>query len=376
MTAQPLVVVIGYEGLATFEFAIVTEIFGISRPELMPNWYRFAACAIRPGLMKTSSGFEIRIEAPLTLLRQAHTVIIPGWSPPLDEVPIELVAALQDAHVAGSRIVSICTGAFVLAAAGLLRGRQATTHWQHTAALAAADVSIRTLSDVLYVDEGSILTSAGSAAGIDLCLHMIRSDFGADHASHVARRLVVPPHREGGQAQIIGRPILDLQEGARLSPLLDQLRRRLDADHSVASMAAAVGMSQRTFIRKFKTLTGNPPADWLLAERMSRARELLETTVLSMEQIAFLCGLGSVVNFRYHFKQRMDTTPSEYRSRFERRCQPDTPSPGRTGREAAGEAVSRRRINLSNIGDRHTLQPRAPMQLQASIPGRDPQLLR
>lgn len=315
---QPLIVVVGYEGLATFEFAIVTEIFGTSRPELMPDWYRFALCAIRPGPMRTSGGFEISIDDSLALLGQAHTVIIPGWSSPHDPVPAELIQALQDAHADGTRIVSICTGAFVLAAAGLLAGRQATTHWQHTAALAAADKSIRILSDVLYVDEGSILTSAGSAAGIDLCLHMIRSDFGSDHASHVARRLVVPPHREGGQAQIIGRPILDLQEGARLSPLLDHLRRRLDGEHNVAGMAQRVGMSQRTFIRRFKTLTGSSPADWLLAERMSRARELLETTVLSMEQIAFLCGLGSVVNFRYHFKQRLNTTPSEYRSRFEK----------------------------------------------------------
>lgn len=320
MIVQPLVVVVGYEGLATFEFAIVTEIFGISRPELMPNWYRFALCAIRPGLMRTSGGFEVRIQESLSLLKHAHTIIVPGWSSPHDRVPAELIVALQDAHSSGARIVSICTGAFVLAAAGLLAGRQATTHWQHTAALAAADRSIRILSDVLYVDEGSILTSAGSAAGIDLCLHMIRSDFGVDHASHVARRLVVPPHREGGQAQIIGRPILDFQEGARLSPLLDHLRRRLDAEHCVAGMAQSVGMSQRTFIRRFKTLTGNSPADWLLAERMSRARELLETTVLSMEQITFLCGLGSVVNFRYHFKQRLNTTPSEYRMRFEKQA--------------------------------------------------------
>ncbi len=320
MTVRPMVVVVGYEGLATFEFAIVTEIFGTSRPELMPNWYRFALCATAPGLMRTSSGFEIRIDASLASLASAHTVIIPGWSGPHDTVPPSLITALRDAHAAGTRIVSICTGAFVLAAAGLLSGRRATTHWQHTEALAAADPSIRILSDVLYVDEGSILTSAGSAAGIDLCLHIIRSDFGADHASHVARRLVVPPHREGGQAQMIGRPVLDLQEGSRLSPLLDRLRRRLDGRHSVADMAQAVGMSQRTFIRRFRTLTGSSPADWLLAERLSRARELLETTALSMEQIAFLCGLGSVVNFRTHFKQRLGMTPSEFRSRPDQRA--------------------------------------------------------
>ncbi len=314
---RPLVMAVAYDGLATFEFAIVAEIFGIPRPELMPDWYRFAVCAIEPGSMRTSSGLTITVETGLEALREAHTIIVPGWSFPAGGVPAALVRALREAHQGGARIVSICTGAFVLAAAGLLSGREAATHWQHTAALAAQDPSIRVLSDVLYSDEGSILTSAGSAAGIDLCLHMIRADYGADHASQVARRLVVPPHREGGQAQIIGRPILELREGARLSPLLDHLRRRLDAEHSIASMAAHVGMSPRTFIRRFKTLTGSTPVDWLLSERLSRARELLETTVLSLEQITFLCGLGSVVNLRHHFRQRMETTPSAYRARFE-----------------------------------------------------------
>lgn len=313
---KPLVVAVGYDGLATFEFAIVLEVFGLARPELEPDWYAFQVCSVEPGLMKAGGGIDVTINSTLEVIRKAHTVIIPGWRGPGLAVPEPLIVALQEAHRRGVRIVSICTGAFVLAAAGLLSGRQATTHWQHAAALAAADPSIRVLSDVLYVDEGTILTSAGSAAGIDLCLHIVRSDFGADFANHVARRLVVSPHREGGQAQMIGRPVLDLREGSRLSPLLDQLRRRLEGEHTTQSMADSVGMSQRTFIRRFKTLTGSAPGDWLLGERMSRARELLETTTLSMEQITFLCGLGSVVNLRTHFSRRLGTTPSEYRTRF------------------------------------------------------------
>ncbi len=314
-----MVVAVGYAGLSTFEFAIVLEIFGLQRPELEPDWYDFQVCSVEPGTNKAGGGIEVTIRSSLEIIRKAHTVIIPGWRGPGDRVPETLIAALQEAHLAGTRIVSICTGAFVLATAGLLKGRQATTHWQHTAALAAADPTIQVLSDVLYVDEGTILTSAGSAAGIDLCLHIIRSDFGADYANHVARRLVVSPHREGGQAQIIGRPVLDLQEGARLGPLLDLLRRGLEAEHTIASMAERVGMSPRTFIRRFKALTGSPPGDWLLSERLAHARELLETTYLGVEQITFLCGLGSVVNLRYHFAKKIGCTPSAYRDRFEKR---------------------------------------------------------
>ena len=313
MSAGPLVAVVGYEGLATFEFAMVVEIFGLSRPELGPEWYRFQACAVSPGPQKAAGGVHVTIEGSLDVLADAHTIIIPGWSDLAIAVPDALVSALRQAHARGARIVSICTGAFVLAAAGLLSGRRSTTHWHHTSALAALDPTTRVVLDVLYVDEGLIMTSAGSASGIDLCLHIIRSDFGADYASHVARRLVVPAHRDGGQAQIIGSPVLTLREGARLGPLLDQLRQRLDASHTVGSMAASVGMSERTFVRRFRAITGTAPGDWLLSERLSRARELLETTDLSVEQITFLCGFGTVVNMRHHFRRKLCTTPSAYR---------------------------------------------------------------
>ncbi|WP_042694898.1 helix-turn-helix domain-containing protein, partial [Azospirillum sp. B506] len=220
------------------------------------------------------------------------------------------------------------SGAFVLAASGLLNGRRATTHWRYAAILGKLYPDIQVVPDVLYVDEGNILTSAGSAAGIDLCLHLVRRDFGADAANSVARRLVVQPHREGGQAQFIEAPVPIAREGSRLAPLLDHLRETLAEPHSLSGMASRTGMSLRTFLRRFQALTGTTPGDWLLSERLARARDLLEGGTLSVEEVATLTGFGSAATLRHHFRKRLGLSPASYRARFRRTPEPEPKTKG------------------------------------------------
>ncbi|PWC34432.1 transcriptional regulator FtrA [Azospirillum sp. TSO35-2] len=314
----PLVVALAYDGLCTFEFGVAVEVFGLPRPELGPGWYRFAVAAVEPGPLRAVGGLRVEVDGGLERIDEADIVIVPGWRGAREPVPAPLTAALRRADARGARILSICSGAFVLAAAGLLNGRRATTHWRYAALLGELYPNIRVQPDVLYVDEGSILTSAGSAAGIDLCLHLVRRDFGAEAANSVARRLVVQPHREGGQAQFIETPVPTAREGARLGPLLDRLRDTLTEEHTLASMAATAGMSLRTFLRRFQALTGMTPGEWLLTERLSRARDLLEGSALPVEEIATRAGFGSAATLRHHFRQRLGLSPVRYRARFHR----------------------------------------------------------
>jgi AraC family transcriptional regulator, transcriptional activator FtrA len=312
-----LVVALAYDRLSTFEFGIAVEIFGLPRPEMGPDWYRFAVCAIEPGPLRAVGGFQIMADGGLELLDQADTIVIPGWRGASKEpVPPGLIDALQRAHARGARLMSICSGVFALAATGLLSGKRATTHWHHVEQLSQAYPDIKVEPDVLYVDEGRVLTSAGSAAGIDLCLHVVRADFGPEIANRLARRLVVPPHREGGQAQFIERPVPPAREGLRFAPLFDHMRARLGEEQPVAELAAEAGMSVRTFLRRFKAATGLPPGEWLLTERLVRARELLETTGHSIESIADATGFGSAATLRHHFRARLGTSPAAYRNRF------------------------------------------------------------
>nr|WP_230531887.1 transcriptional regulator FtrA [Microvirga roseola] len=314
-----LVVALTYDRLCTFEFGIATEVFGLPRPEMGPDWYRFAACAVDPGPLRATGGFTITADGGLELLEEAGTIVVPGWrGGPLEPAPAPLLEGLRRAHERGARLLSICSGVFVLAAAGLLSGKRATTHWHYAEQLAAAYPDIRVEPDVLYVDEGSVLTSAGSAAGIDLCLHVVRHDFGPEAANRLARRLVVPPHREGGQAQFVERPVPPRREGVRLGPLLDRMRARLSDEQPVAALAAEAGMSVRTFLRRFKATTGMPPGEWLLSERIVRARDLLETTSHSIEDIAMASGFGTSATLRHHFRTRLGTSPAAYRTRFVR----------------------------------------------------------
>jgi len=314
--ANPLVVAIAYDGLCMFELGVAVEIFGLPRPEMGRDWYDFAVASIDPGELRATGGVRLVVDGNSDLIEQAGTIIMPGWRGVDEPVPDALIQALRSAHRKGARILSICSGVFVLAAAGLLRGRRATTHWRYAERLKARYPDIEILPDVLYVDEGSVLTSAGTAAGIDLCLHLIRRDYGTEAANKVARRLVLPPHRDGGQAQFVERPVPVPHERARLGPLLDRMRQEAQGDFSIAALAKAAGMSSRTFLRRFEAATGTTPAKWLLSERLAKARDLLETSTLPIEKVAELSGFGAVATLRHHFRQHYLTTPSTYRATF------------------------------------------------------------
>jgi AraC family transcriptional regulator, transcriptional activator FtrA len=310
------VVALAYDGLCTFEFGIAVEVFGLDRPEMGADWYSFAVASLDGDTLRASGGIRIVVNGGLELLSKAGTIIIPGWKGTEVQVPSVLISALRRAHAGGARIVSICSGAVVLAAAGLLEGRRATTHWRYIEAFATRFPDVRVESDVLYVDEGTILTSAGSAAGIDLCLHLVRQDFGVAAANKVARRLVLPAHREGGQAQFVEQPVLSVQEGARLSPLIEKWRTRLKEALRIARMAREAGMSTRTFVRRFEGATGLPPGQWIARERVSKACALLETSSAPVKSVAESCGFASEATLRHHFRKLRGLSPAAYRAKF------------------------------------------------------------
>jgi len=311
---QRTVAALAYDGLCTFEFGIVVELFGLPRPT-MKSWYDFKVCALEPGPLRAIGGLTVTPAQGIEQLHRADMIVIPGWRDHRETPPVRLIDALRRAHRRGARLVSICSGVFVIAATGLLNGKRATTHWRYTGELARRYPEIHIQPDVLYVDEGDILTSAGSAAGIDLGLHIIRRDFGTLVANQVARRLIMPPHRDGGQAQFIERPVAD--EGSPwLSRLLEWVERHLAEDLTIDSLARQVCVSKRTLTRRFIDTTGTSPADWVAGLRIARAKELLETTALSVEEVAEKCGFGSSFTLRHHFRKRMQTSPLAYRAGF------------------------------------------------------------
>jgi AraC family transcriptional regulator, transcriptional activator FtrA len=313
----PLVVVVAYDGLCTFEFGVTYEVFGLPRPEMAAGWYRYAVAGAEPGPLRAAGGLRVTVDAGLELLDRGDLIVVPGWRHIDAPVPGSLIRALQAAHKRGARIISLCSGIAVLAAAGFLNGKRATTHWRYVPMVQSRYPNIRLEPDILYADEGDVLTAAGSAAGIDLCLHIVRGDFGPDAANSVARRLVVSPHRDGGQAQFVERPVPLGRERARLSPLLDWVRVHLNEHHSVARLAARAGMSLRTFQRRFEAATGMTPREWLIAERLRWARELLEREDdANLEDVAATVGFGSLATLRHHFRQRFGMSPSNYRARF------------------------------------------------------------
>lgn len=311
------VVALVYDGLCTFEFGIATELFALPRPEL-EDWYRFSVCSIDEGPIRMTGGLQLEAPRALRRLDRAGTIVVPGWRDTREDPPAQVLRKLRKAHERGARLVSVCSGVFVLAAAGLLDGRRATTHWRYTDILARRFPEITVDPDVLYVDEGAILTSAGSAAGIDMCLHLVRRDFGASVANQVARRLVVPPHRDGGQAQFIDKSVRD-EEEENLARLLDWLRAHLKRSHTVASIARRAGVSSRTLARRFQESLGMSPHAWLTRERVLAAQQMLEATGHGMERIAADCGLGSAQLLRLHFRQVVGTTPTAYRRTFQHR---------------------------------------------------------
>ncbi|GHD68861.1 transcriptional regulator FtrA [Jeongeupia chitinilytica] len=315
MSAPLRVVALAYDGLCTFEFGCVVEVFGLARPELSVPWYTLRVAAIEAGPLRAMGGIAVSVDAGLEAMLDADLVILPGWRGADAPPPAALLDALCAAHARGARIATICSGSFVLAASGLLDGRRATTHWRYAEKFAARHPAIAVQPDVLYVDEGRLLTSAGSAAGLDMMLHIVRSDYGAEVANSVARRLVIPPHRDGGQQQYIERP-LPRFDNNRLAQTMDWMRARAVEPLTLAQMAGHAAMSPRTFLRQFRDATGATPYDWLLRERVGIARHLLETGDIDLTRLAQASGFGSVESLRAHFRRVVGVAPSVYRRRF------------------------------------------------------------
>jgi transcriptional regulator GlxA family with amidase domain len=305
--------------VAAFELGVVSEVFGYDRTAEGFPGYDFAVCAIEPPPLRTSSGFSIDTPHRIDRLRSADLIVIAAWRDADERPPEPLLEELRAAVDRGARVMSVCTGAFVLAAAGLLDGRRATTHWRHAAALAERYPLIDVDPDVLYVDAGPVLTSAGTAAGIDLCLHIVRTEHGTGVANALARRMVVPPHRDGGQAQYVETPVRVHRRGDELSEVLDWALERLDEPLPVEELAGRALMSTRTFARRFRAITGETPHRWLLLQRLLLAQRLLEEGDEPIEEVARLAGFGSAVSLRQHFARWRGTSPQRYRRTFRTR---------------------------------------------------------
>ena len=311
-----LVAALVYDRLCTFEFGCVTELFALDRPELGVEWYRFAVCAVEPGPIRAAGGISVAAPYTLKMLDRASTIVVPGWRDP-DELPPEpLLKKIRAAVERGARVCSICSGVFVLAAAGVLDGKTVTTHWRYADKLQQRYPQLRVKPDALYVDEGQVITSAGSAAGLDMLLHLVRRDYGSAIANRVAQRLVVPPHREGGQAQFVPRP-MPQDDSGRLARLMDYVRANPAREHTLASLAGHAAMSPRTLQRQFRDATGMAPYEWLIRERVAIARDLLESAAdLPMSRVAEMAGFGSEESLRRHFRRIALTSPGAYRKKF------------------------------------------------------------
>jgi len=312
--ANRLVVALVCDGLSLFEFGIVTEVFALRRPELGVPWYDFAVVSYDRPPLRATGGVRVLPTHSVATLAKAGTIVIPNWRD-LDEAPPPaMLAALRAAHRRGARLLSVCSGAFVLAAAGLLDGRRATTHWRHAAKLAAKYPAVRVEPSVLYVEDQRVYTAAGSAAGIDLGLHLIRQDYGSAIANQVARRMVVPPHRDGGQAQFVA-TAMPAPDGS-LAPLMEWASGKLDQPLDAATLARKGRMSARTLARRFAEQAGTTPHQWLTHQRVLAAQRLLETSRASIERVAELSGFATPETLRHHFRRRVGTSPGAYRRRF------------------------------------------------------------
>lgn len=309
----PKVVALVYDRLSLFEFGIVTEVFGLKRPEFGNDWYQFSICSVDGAEITGTGGMSLKVEHGLEALADADIIVIPGWRTPYTSIPDHLKTELVTSYERGARIVGICGGAFVLAAAGLLNGRRATTHWQFVETFIGAYPDIQLETAPLYCADNRLYTSAGSAAGIDLCLFVVQEDYGHDIANAVAKRLVVAPVRSGSQSQEIDRPILPQDKHSQLAPILDWLRLNLATRHTVEEIAKKVNMSARTFLRHFSQVTGMNYGEWMTLQRIDRAKTLLCETQLPVDTVAEACGYGSTGSFRRAFLGVTHISPSIFR---------------------------------------------------------------
>lgn len=324
---QPIrVAVLAFEGVSLFHLSVPGMVFGIKpAPSGLPP-YEVRYCAPTPGRIRSDQGIEIEVPDGLEVMAKADIVVVPAWNHPEHVAPIALTDALQQANASGAQVVGLCLGAFVLGDAGLLDGRRATTHWACRELFAQRFPKADFHPDVLYVDDGDVITSAGTVAAIDCCLNLVRQRHGADVANRVARLLVTPPHRQGGQAQYIEQPVPILPSESRLPGVLQWAREHLSEPLSLDVLADIARMSRRTFTRRFREATGTTVVKWLAFERIARAQQLLETTDMPIEQVAAEVGFGTALSLRQYFSDQVRTSPSSYRRAF------------RDGRQGVGES--------------------------------------
>jgi AraC family transcriptional regulator, transcriptional activator FtrA len=311
-------------GAPIFELSVPCEVFGVDRPDIHDPWYQFAVCPTQPAA-RVAAGFVANQTGSMDDLADADTLIIIGCENIHTQPPAVLVEAIQEANRRGSRIVGICSGAFVLAHAGLLDHRRATTHWMHIADFSFQFPTVDLDPSVLYVEDGGVFTSAGTAAAIDLCLELVRQDLGAGPANEVARRMVIPPHRDGGQAQFVRWPI-PTHPDHDLVQALEWVQANLDRQISVEDLTQRAHLSRRTLIRRFRDTIGVSPQQWLLRQRLLLAQDLLETTSLSIDRVAERSGMGSAANLRHHFHAQLGVSPLSYRRTFGPATQPPSGS--------------------------------------------------
>ncbi|SCG52524.1 GlxA family transcriptional regulator [Micromonospora inositola] len=314
------VAVIALEEVAAFELGVLAEVFGTDRTADGFPGYRFAVCTVDGGPVRSRSGFLLTPHADLAPVEDADLVAVPAHAAGTS-VPAPVLDALRRAADRGAWLLSVCSGAFVLGEAGLLDGRDCTTHWRHVDDLQGRFPAAKVQCNSLYVQDGKLLTSAGTAAGIDACLHLVRQEHGSATATRLARRMVVPPHRDGGQSQYVEAPIPKAAEAPTLEPVLEWLMGHLDRAVTVEELAARAGMAPRTFARRFRAETGTTPHDWLTNQRVLLARRLLEETRLSVETVADHAGFGDAAALRHQFTRRVGTTPHAYRTTFRERAQ-------------------------------------------------------
>ncbi|SFY43613.1 helix-turn-helix domain-containing protein [Streptomyces atratus] len=376
---REVVAVLLFSGGPIFESSIPLSVFGIDRQDAGVPRYRLLVCGGEEGPLRTTGGLELTAPYGLEAISRAGTVVVPAWRSITSPPPAEALEALRRAHEEGARIVGLCTGAFVLAAAGLLDGRPATTHWMYAPTLAKRYPSVHVDPRELFVDDGDVLTSAGTAAGIDLCLHIVRTDHGTEAAGALARRLVVPPRRSGGQERYLDRSLPEEIGSDPLAEVVAWALEHLHEQFDVETLAARAYMSRRTFDRRFRSLTGSAPLQWLITQRVLQAQRLLETSEYSVDEVAGRCGFRSPVALRGHFRRQLGSSPAAYRAAYRaRRPQGGGAEPVAAVTEpvvpAQGNAVIRRAAAAATPPGPHVItSPTAgPVQSEQGKPGPDP----